>query len=109
MSDKSGQMRLRVRVKIRLPVLFFGVWRDSGPFFVPSLLGQGSADRKTPLVDVPREGRTGRSGLDSGEALRRDVDAQLLIERERGKGCGPNLFHLGVDHSLFGAVRRLRR
>jgi hypothetical protein len=46
--------------------------------------------------------------LDTGEALRRDIDPQLLIKRKRGKSDGPDALHLGVDRALLGSVGSLR-
>src|SRR5881397_1711527 len=101
-SDRSGQMRLRVWVKIRLPLLcnLRRVRADSGPSSIPPPTAVGSACREGPRVSVPRKCRSRRRGLDGGKRGRCNVDAQLLIERKRRKCRGPYAFHLRVDGSL---------
>src|SRR2546430_4653293 len=101
-SDRSGQMRLRVWVKIRLPLLcnLRRVRADSGPFSIPLPPAAGSACREGPRGDVPRKGRSGRRGLDGRKRGRYDVYSQLLVEGERRKRRGPDAFHLRIDGSL---------
>src|SRR6267378_2195487 len=81
-SDRSGQMRLRVWVKIRLPLLcnLRRVRADSGPFSIPPPPAAGSARHEDPLGHIPRKGRSGRCGLDRGKRGRCHVDSQLLVE-----------------------------
>src|SRR5438093_2304230 len=108
----SGQMRLRVAVKFPppSPSCCLGM-RDSEPLSLPPPAGAGSARGEAPPVGVPRERRAGRGRLDVAQGLGRDIDAQLLVERQRGERRGPEPLHLGVDRSLVipvGGPRRRR-